>query len=438
MSTSFQNLFTNIVDLSKIPLAERVRPEKISDIVGQTHLIGENKILNNFIKLKNLPSIIFWGPPGVGKTTIANVLALELGYKFISLSAVDSGVKDLRNIIQEAESRFRNNQQTILFIDEIHRFNKSQQDALLHAVEKGILILIGATTENPSFEVNSALLSRCRIYKLNPLEKSEILELIDRAIKNDKIICKYKVEFEDKQLFAELSSGDARKALNLLESAFNINKKENSNEIFITNKCVEDILTQNILLYDKKGENHYDTISAFIKSMRGSDPNASIFWLAKMIAAGEDPKFIARRMVIFASEDIGNADPNALQIAISVFKAVEIIGLPECAINLAQGVTYLASAPKSNASYLALLSANEEIKKGISTVVPLKLRNAPTNYMKNEGYAKDYKYPHDYPLGFVEENYFPDNIEPIIFYKPKEIGYENIIKSWLKKLWKNY
>jgi putative ATPase len=438
MSTLYKNLFSNIIDLSKIPLAERVRPRKINDIVGQTHLIGENKILNNFLKLKNLPSIIFWGPPGVGKTTIANVLALELGYKFTSLSAVDSGVKDLRNIIQEAESRFKNNQQTILFIDEIHRFNKSQQDALLHAVEKGILILIGATTENPSFEVNSALLSRCRIYKLNPLDKSEILELIDKTIKNDEVINKYKIEFEDKQLFAELSSGDARKALNLLESAFYINKKENSNEIFITNKSIEEILTQNLLLYDKKGENHYDTISAFIKSMRGSDPNASILWLAKMIAAGEDPKFIARRMIIFASEDIGNADPNALQIAISVFKAVEIIGLPECAINLAQGVTYLASAPKSNASYLALLSANEEIEKGISTVVPLKLRNAPTIYMKSEGYSKDYKYPHEYPLGFVEENYFPDNIEPITFYKPKEIGYENIIKSWLKKLWKNY
>jgi len=438
MSTLYKNLFSNIIDLSKIPLAERVRPRKINDIVGQTHLIGENKILNNFLKLKNLPSIIFWGPPGVGKTTIANVLSLELGYKFTSLSAIDSGVKDLRNIIQEAESRFKNNQQTILFIDEIHRFNKSQQDALLHAVEKGILILIGATTENPSFEVNSALLSRCRIYKLNPLDKLEILELIDKTIKNDEVINKYKIEFEDKQLFAELSSGDARKALNLLESAFYINKKENSNEIFITNKSIEEILTQNLLLYDKKGENHYDTISAFIKSMRGSDPNASILWLVKMIAAGEDPKFIARRMIIFASEDIGNADPNALQIAISVFKAVEIIGLPECAINLAQGVTYLASAPKSNASYLALISANEEIKKGISTVVPLKLRNAPTIYMKSEGYSKDYKYPHDYPLGFVEENYFPDNIEPITFYKPKEIGYENIIKSWLKKLWKNY
>ena len=430
-----ESLFEDKQDMSSVPLAERARPKLLSEVIGQEHLIGEGKVLSKFIANKSIPSLIFWGPPGVGKTTLANVLAKELNYKFESLSAVDSGVKDLRQVIISAENRSKNASRTILFIDEIHRFNKSQQDALLHAVEKGIVILIGATTENPSFEVNSALLSRCRTYKLNPLSIENIKILIDNVLLKDEILNKYQIYFEDINLIPELSGGDARTALNILESAVSYLGKDNS-KISIDRALVENIINQKLLIYDKKGEYHYDVISAFIKSLRGSDPDAALFWMARMIESGEDAKFIARRMVIFASEDIGNAEPAALQIAISVFRAVEIIGLPECIINLAQGVTYLAAAPKSNASYLAVRAAQQDIKSGADTSVPLKLRNAPTKLMKQEGYSVGYQYPHDFENHFVKENYFPDNFSKKQYYKPTDIGREKKIKERLYELWK--
>lgn len=417
----------------RIPLAERMRPKLLKDVVGQQHLIGEDKVIYKFVKNRKIPSIIFWGPPGVGKTTIANVIANELDFIFKSLSAVDSGVKDLRQVISLAEQKMRNGKQTILFIDEIHRFSKSQQDALLHAVENGTVILIGATTENPSFEVNSALLSRCNVYKLEELSNEDILDVIHHAIENDVILKGYNFTFEDEQYIVHLSGGDARTALNLIEASIIFSNDDNA--IVVSREMLEKIISQKILHYDKKGENHYDVISAFIKSMRGSSPDAALFWLARMIESGEDPKFIARRMVIFASEDIGNADSNALNVAISVFRACEIIGMPECVINLAHGVTYLASAPKSNASYLAIMQAQTDIRSGIDTTVPLKLRNAPTKLMKDENYGKDYKYPHDFDNHFVDENYFPDSIEAKKYYNPTENGLEKRIKERLEFFW---
>lgn len=421
------------INPQNFPLAERMRPKKLSEIVGQEHLIGSGKILSKFIDNKKIPSIIFWGPPGVGKTTIANAIANELDYNFQSLSAVESGVKDLRQIIATAEQKIKQDKKTILFIDEIHRFSKSQQDALLHSVEKGIVTLIGATTENPSFEVNSALLSRSRVYKLNSLSEINIINLIENAINNDIVLKNYKFEIDDINYIAKLSAGDARTALNLLEASISYSSEDKI--IKLTKEVIEEIISQKLLLYDKNGENHYDVISAFIKSMRGSDPNAALFWLARMLESGEDPKFIARRMVVFASEDIGNADPGALNLAISVFRACEIIGMPECRINLAHGVTYLTSAPKSNASYLGIEKAFQDVRKSEDISVPLKLRNAPTKLMKDESYSKDYKYPHDYENHFIKEKYFPDNMERKNYYEPTEMGLEKKIKERLERLW---
>jgi len=421
---------------SRAPLADRMRPRKFEDILGQEHLLQNGGPLERFVQSGDFPSMIFWGPPGSGKTTIAYAIAETGRYYFIRLSAVESGVKEVREVISNAEKMRKAGRPTLLFIDEIHRFNKSQQDALLHAVEKGIITLIGATTENPSFEVNSALLSRCQVYRLLPLNDEQIRKLIERALADDEILSKSRFIIEDWDFLLTISGGDARAALNAIELSYKFLGNKSTDEVHITRKILEQALQQKTAYYDKQGESHYDTISAFIKSLRGSDPDAAVFWLAKMIDAGEDPKFIARRMVIFASEDIGNADPFALSLAISVFHAVELIGMPEARINLAQGVTYLASAPKSNASYLAIMKAAADITSGAPMSVPMHLRNAPTKYMKQEGYGKGYKYPHDHEGHFVEENYFPESMEPRAYYEPGVLGREENIKKRLESLWK--
>ena len=418
------------------PLADRIRPLNIDEMVGQEHLIGKDGPLRKFFEEKDFPSMIFWGPPGVGKTTFALMIADHADYDFTRLSAVESGVKDVRKVIASADANLKRGKKTLLFIDEIHRFNKSQQDALLHAVEKGIITLIGATTENPSFEVNSALLSRCQVYRLHLLSDDDIKKLVNRAIEQDEILKEKEIQIADWDFLLTVTAGDARTALNALELSMKLAGKKNKDEIMITREFLEKALQQKTAQYDKVGESHYDTISAFIKSLRGSDPDAAMLWLVKMLDAGEDPKFIARRMVIFASEDIGNADPYAVTLAISVFEAVNIIGLPEAAINLAQGVTYLASAAKSNASYMALKYAQDKIKQGASLTVPLHLRNAPTKLMKEEGYAKDYKYPHDHESNFVKESYFPiDYHHKAPFYRPCDEGKEGKFKQRLKILW---
>lgn len=417
------------------PFADRVRPQTIDDIIGQEHLIGKNSPLRNCFERGIFPSMVLWGPPGVGKTTIAQMISYSGNYNFSKLTATDSGVKEVRAVIQGAESKRKSGKKNLLFIDEIHRFNKSQQDALLSAVEKGIITLVGATTENPSFDVNSALLSRCQVYKLELLTKVEIEKLLTMAISRDPVYSEYEIQIQDMDYIYKITGGDARAALNSIELCVNMFLENNS--IIITKELLEKALQSKTARYDKAGEAHYDTISAFIKSLRGSDPDAAMLWLAKMLDAGEDPKFIARRMVIFASEDIGNAAPQALQIALSVFQAVTMIGMPEARINLAQGVTYLASAPKSNASYLAIDKALKDVKNTPILSVPLHLRNAPTKLMKDEGYGKNYKYPHDFDGHFVEENYFPIDFNPKVYYSPNDIGQESIIKERLKKNWKN-
>jgi len=427
----FENQNNDIKITHIKPLAERMRPQTLDDVIGQKHLVGDDAPFRKFIATNRIPSMIFWGPPGVGKTTFAGIIANSTQMNYKRISAVEAGVKDIRQILAFAE---RSSKPNLLFIDEIHRFNKSQQDSLLHAVEKGIITLLGATTENPSFEVNSALLSRTQVYKLKDLTEENLIELIDRAIEKDIILKELKIEIVDKNHFVRISNGDARTVLNALESAVSTFGEDNN--IRITPNILENILQARTTKYDKKGEEHYDTISAFIKSMRGSDPDASIFWLAKMIDAGEDPKFIARRMVIFASEDIGNAEPNALRVALSTFDAVNLIGMPECRINLAQGVTYLASCPKSNASYLAIDLALADIKKGSNLTVPLHLRNAPTKLMKDEGYGIDYKYPHSYEDNFIEQSYFPRDMNAKKYYNPSENGKEKSIKLKLDTLWK--
>ncbi len=418
------------------PLADRMRPRSVAEVVGQEHLLSDQAPLRRFIEQHRFPSIIFWGPPGVGKTTLAMLISREAGYHFAQLSAIESGVKELREIIAVSQQRARRGEKTLLFIDEIHRFNKNQQDALLHAVEKGVVTLIGATTENPSFEVNAALLSRCQVYRLRSLSDENIRQLVERALREDKQLIDAHVVVESWDTLLTISGGDARTALNALELAVQYCREEEGVR-HITREVLEQALQQKTAQYDKKGESHFDTISAFIKSMRGSDPDAALYWLAKMIDAGEDPRFIARRMVVFASEDIGNADPHALPLAIAVFQAVEMIGMPEARINLAQGVTYLASTHKSNASYAAVEAALAAVRSGLSVSVPLHLRNAPTRLMKQEGYGQEYKYPHSYPNHFIDEHYFPSEIPAQHFYHPTNEGKESQLATRLRELWKS-
>ncbi|MGQ9644117.1 MAG: replication-associated recombination protein A, partial [Ignavibacterium sp.] len=416
------------------PLAERIRPKTISEFVGQEHLLGEGKPIRLMIENDTLSSFILWGPPGSGKTTIARIIANQTKSEFFSLNAVSSGVKDVRNVIELAEQNKKIGKRTILFIDEIHRFNKAQQDALLHSIESGLLILIGATTENPSFEVIPALRSRARVFVLNELLKEDLLKIIEFALTKDEFLSSLNIKTIDKEFLIYLSGGDARILLNILEAAA-IQEMDKS-EINLSREIFENIVQRKNIIYDKAGEEHYNIISAFIKSIRGSDPDAALYWLARMLEGGEDPLFIARRLLILASEDIGNASPNALVLAEAAFSAVDKIGMPEARIILAQCVTYLASAPKSNASYLGIEKALEEVRKNPLAQVPLHLRNAPTKLMKELGYGSDYKYAHDYQNHFVEENYLPDELAGKQFYFPTEQGQEKKIKEWLKSLWK--
>ena len=417
-----------------IPLAERLRPTTLSDLVGQEHLSGEHSVLQKSIANGKVPSMILWGPPGVGKTTLANIIATHLNIAYYQLSAISSGVKELREVIEEAKSK----QGAILFIDEIHRFNKGQQDALLGAVEKGIITLIGATTENPSFEVNSALLSRCQVFILKALDEKALQKLVQQAIEKDELFKKHPIQIKETEALFQLSGGDGRKLLNLLElsmeALFSIEK--NAGDFILTNDWVMEVAQTNIALYDKNGEQHYDIISAFIKSMRGSDPNGAVYWLSRMIAGGEDVKFIARRMLIFASEDVGNANPNALLLANNCFDAVNKIGYPESRIILSQCAIYLASSPKSNASYEAISAGLALVDKTGNLPVPLHLRNAPTKLMKDLSYGKDYKYSHLGDHNFLEQEYLPDAIKGTSFYKPQQNAREQEIKKFLQERWK--
>lgn len=417
--------------MNATPLAERMRPQTLDDLVGQEHLAGKGSILRTAIENGKIPSMILWGPPGTGKTTIANIIANTLNVPYFQLSAISSGVKEVREVIDTAKKL----QHTILFIDEIHRFNKGQQDALLGAVEKGIITLIGATTENPSFEVNGALLSRCQVYVLRPLDEDDLITLLQQALEKDHWLNTKNIELKETEAIITISGGDARKLLNLLELVVDALSKQK--KIEITDEKVMSIAQQRIALYDKSGEQHYDIISAFIKSMRGSDPNGAIYWLARMVEGGEDVKFIARRMVIFASEDIGNANPTALVLANAAFEAVNKIGYPEARIILAQCATYLASSPKSNASYMAINEAIDAVHKEGDLPVPLHIRNAPTGLMKRMGYGKNYKYAHDYEKNFTEQEFLPDKIAGTSFYVPGKNPREEEMRRFLKNLWKD-
>jgi len=411
------------------PLAERLRPKTLDELIGQQHLTGEGSILRNAIEQGKIPSMILWGPPGVGKTTIANIIAHTLSVPYFQLSAISSGVKDVRDVIEQAKQTTK----AILFIDEIHRFNKGQQDALLGAVEKGIITLIGATTENPSFEVNSALLSRSQVYVLKPLNENDLIELLHHAITKDEILSRQKIILKETEALINISGGDARKLLNLLELVVSASDQ---NEIIITDHLVMQVAQQKIALYDKKGEQHYDIISAFIKSMRGSDPNGAVYWLARMIEGGEDVKFIARRMLIFASEDVGNANANALLLANATFDAVSKIGYPESRIILSQCATYLASSPKSNASYEAIGKALQLVNEKGDLPVPLHIRNAPTKLMKDMDYGKNYQYSHLGEGNFIEQEYLPKEIAGTKFYEPGNNARENELRKFLKEKWK--
>jgi putative ATPase len=413
---------------NRVPLAERMRPAKLTDLVGQSHLVGTNGIIRKAIETGNVPSMILWGPPGVGKTTIANIIANEVKRPFHILSAVSAGVKDVREIIEKAKYTTR----AILFIDEIHRFNKSQQDALLGAVEKGTITLIGATTENPSFEVNSALLSRCQVYVLKPLTNDELIQLAQHAILHDNDLKNRSIEIKERQALINISGGDARKLLNLID----LIAKATAGTVVITDELVMNVAQKHIAIYDKSGEQHYDIISAFIKSIRGSDPNAAVYYLARMIEGGEDVKFIARRMVILASEDIGNANPTALVMATSAFQAVNVIGYPEARIILSQCATYLASSPKSNASYVAIDNALKAVNDLGDLPVPLSVRNSPTKLMKDLGYGKDYQYAHSFENNFVNMEFLPEQIKGTTFYNPGNNPRENELRNYLKNLWK--
>jgi len=415
---------------SKIPLAERMRPSSLNELIGQEHLVGENGVLRTVINSGSLPSMILWGPPGVGKTTIANIIANEIKSPFFTISAVSAGVKDVREIIAKAKRLAR----AVLFIDEIHRFNKSQQDALLGAVEKGTITLIGATTENPSFEVNSALLSRSQVYTLKPLTKEHLELLVKNACKKDVELSKRKIEFKETEALFNLSGGDARKLLNLVELLVDSSETE---KVVITNELVQTKAQQRVAIYDKNGEQHYDIISAFIKSIRGSDPNAAVYYLARMIEGGEDVKFIARRLLILSSEDIGNANPTALVIATNCFQAVSAIGYPEARIILSQCVTYLATSAKSNASYMAIKAAEKLVQETGDLQVPMAVRNAPTKMMKEQGYGKGYKYSHSYDGNFAAQEFLPEEIANTVLYEPGNNARENELRNRLKALWKD-
>jgi putative ATPase len=414
----------------KPPLAERMRPETLDDLVGQEHLAGNKSILRSSIEQGKIPSMILWGPPGTGKTTIANIIAHTLRLPFFTLSAISSGVKDVREVIEISRSK----DHAILFIDEIHRFNKGQQDALLGAVEKGIITLIGATTENPSFEVNSALLSRCQVYVLKPLHEKDLIRLLQIAMQKDETISKLNIELRETEALINISGGDARKLLNLFELV--IDTLSNEPAMVITDQVVMDIAQKRIALYDKSGEQHYDIISAFIKSIRGSDPNGAVYWLARMIEGGEDVKFIARRLVISASEDIGNANPTALVLANAAFDAVNKIGFPESRIILSQCAVYLASSAKSNAAYMAIDMAAAAVRQHGDLPVPLHIRNAPTKLMKNLDYGKGYEYSHSYENNFSAQEYLPEQIAGSKFYEPGKNAREEELRKYLRALWK--
>ena len=418
------------------PLAERLRPKVLEDYLSQSHLVGEHGSLTQQIKQGLIPSMIFWGPPGIGKTTLANIIANESGRPFYTLSAISSGVKDVRDVIEKAKQSggLFTTKNPILFIDEIHRFSKSQQDSLLGAVEKGWVTLIGATTENPSFEVIPALLSRCQVYILNSFDKNDLEALLKRAIEKDEYISKKKIKLKETEALLRLSGGDARKLLNIFELIVN---SEDSDTITITNEAVLQKVQNNTVRYDKTGEQHYDIVSAFIKSIRGSDPNAAVYWLARMIEGGEDVKFIARRLLILASEDIGNANPTALVIANNTFQAVSTIGYPESRIILSQCATYLACSPKSNAAYQAIGNAQQLVKQTGDLSVPLSIRNAPTKLMKELGYGDNYKYAHSYENNFADQEFLPDDIKNTTLYEPGNNTRENVQREFLKQRWKD-
>lgn len=414
------------------PLAERLRAQTLDDYIGQKHLVGENAVLRKMIESGNLSSFILWGPPGVGKTTLAHIIANQLKRPFYTLSAVNSGVKDVREVIEKAKSsKFFSQANPILFIDEIHRFSKSQQDSLLGAVEQGIVTLIGATTENPSFEIITPLLSRCQVYVLQPLGKSDLLELAHRAITTDYELKQRDITIAEDEALLRFAGGDARKLLNIIDLMCQTDASE---KVVITNKSVVESLQQNPMAYDKNGEMHYDIISAFIKSVRGSDPDAAIYWLARMVVGGEDPKFIARRLVILASEDIGLANPNALLLANACFDALQKIGWPEGRIILAETTIYLATSPKSNSAYLSIDEAIAKVKETGNLPVPLHLRNAPTKLMKELNYGKEYKYAHDFENHFVEQQYLPSELKHAKFWKPQDNLAEKKLDEYLKRL----
>ena len=419
-----------------IPLAERIRPKKLEDYLSQKHLVGKNGILKAQLNTNMLSSMIFWGPPGTGKTTLATILAEESDRPFYMLSAIDSGVAAIREVIEKAKTSdtLFSTKNPILFIDEIHRFSKSQQDSLLKAVEKGWITLFGATTENPSFEVIPALLSRCQVYILNPFTKKDLEQLLSRALVEDEFLSKKRIKLKETEALMRLSGGDARKLLNILELVV---LSESSDTVTLTNDMVLNKVQKNTVLYDKTGEQHYDIISAFIKSIRGSDPNAALYWLARMVEGGEDLKFIARRLIILASEDIGNANPTALVLANSTFQAVTTIGYPEARIILSQCVVYLASSPKSNASYLAIKEAQKIVKQTGDLPVPLAIRNAPTKLMQELGYGKQYQYAHDYEGNFVKQEFLPEQLKGQQIYNPGKNKKENEFRNYLKGLWKD-
>ncbi|MDR0603923.1 MAG: replication-associated recombination protein A [Bacteroidales bacterium] len=419
--------------MKNIPLAEQMRPKTLDQYYGQEHLVGKGSILREALGKGQIPSMILWGPPGVGKTTLAYLIANYLKWNFYKLSAINSGVRDIRDAIESARE---NEEPSILFIDEIHRFSKSQQDSLLGAVEEGILTLIGATTENPSFEVISPLLSRCQVYVLKTLNRIQLEEILENAKVIMENQLQQKITVQESEALLRISGGDARKLLNAFELTVTSLARK-SQQIIITNKDVETVIQQNLVMYDKKGENHYDIISAFIKSIRGSDPNAAVYWLARMIAGGEDPLFIARRMLILASEDIGNANPNALLLANTCFQSVNVIGMPEGKLILSQTAIYLACSPKSNASYIAINNALSTVDKTKDLPVPLHLRNAPTKLMAELAYGKDYKYAHNYAHNFVNQEFFPDALTGTTFYNPGDNSRENELRARLKHLWKD-